>query len=67
MSADWQSALARLYESCRRKRRDLKAINFVAPWLHNPEIARGIYGGKNARKPNREIEGAKKKFAETGR
>jgi fermentation-respiration switch protein FrsA (DUF1100 family) len=28
---------------------DLKAINFVAPWLHNQEIARGIYGAENAK------------------
>ncbi|HLM60866.1 MAG TPA: nuclear transport factor 2 family protein [Pyrinomonadaceae bacterium] len=45
---------------------DLKAINFVAPWLHNPEIARSIYGEENARSLIAKSEAAKKKFAETG-
>jgi fermentation-respiration switch protein FrsA (DUF1100 family)/ketosteroid isomerase-like protein len=45
---------------------DLKAINFVAPWLHNPEIARGIYGEENARNLIAKSDAAKKKFAETG-
>ncbi len=26
---------------------DIKALNFVAPWLHNREIAGGIYGEEN--------------------
>jgi fermentation-respiration switch protein FrsA (DUF1100 family) len=45
---------------------DLKAINFVAPWLHNQEIARGIYGAENAKTLIAKSETAKKKFAETG-
>jgi hypothetical protein len=24
---------------------DLKAVNFVAPWLHNEEIVKSVYGG----------------------
>lgn len=45
---------------------DLKAINFVAPWLHNQEIARGIYGAENAKTLIAKSETAKKKLAETG-
>lgn len=46
---------------------DLKAVNFVAPWLHNAEIARGIYGEENAKNLIAKSEAAKKKFAETGK
>lgn len=45
---------------------DLKAVSLVAPWLHNAEIARGIYGAENAKSLIANSEAAKKKFAETG-
>lgn len=45
---------------------DIKALSFVAPWLHNPEIARAVYGGENAKGLIAKSEAAKKKFAETG-
>ena len=45
---------------------DLKAINFVAPWLHDAEIAQGIYGVENSKSLIAKSEVAKKKFAETG-
>lgn len=45
---------------------DLKAVSLVAPWLHNAEIARGIYGAENAKNLIANSETANKKFAETG-
>lgn len=45
---------------------DLKAVSLVAPWLHNAEIARGVYGAENAKNLIANSEAAKKKFAETG-
>ena len=45
---------------------DLKAVNFVAPWLHNAEIARSIYGEENTKGLIAKSDAAKKKFAETG-
>ena len=45
---------------------DLKAVNFVAPWLHNAEIARSIYGEENTKNLIAESDAAKKKFAEKG-
>lgn len=45
---------------------DLKAVNFVAPWLHNAEIARSIYGAENTKNLIAKSDEAKKKFAETG-
>jgi fermentation-respiration switch protein FrsA (DUF1100 family) len=48
------------------KSADLKAVNFVAPWLHNAEIAQSIYGEENTKNLIGKSEAAKKKFAETG-
>jgi fermentation-respiration switch protein FrsA (DUF1100 family)/ketosteroid isomerase-like protein len=45
---------------------DFKAVNFVAPWLHNAEIARSIYGEENTKNLIAKSDAAKKKFAETG-
>ncbi|HEV2801834.1 MAG TPA: nuclear transport factor 2 family protein [Pyrinomonadaceae bacterium] len=45
---------------------DIKALNFVAPWLHNPQIARGIYGEENAKSLIAKSDAARRKFAETG-
>lgn len=46
---------------------DFKAVNLVAPWLHNTEIARSIYGAENTTKLIAQSESAKKKFAESGK
>ena len=45
---------------------DLKAVNFVAPWLHNAEFAKDIYGAENTKNLIAKSDAAKKKFAETG-
>lgn len=45
---------------------DIKALNFVASWLHNAEIARGIHGDENSKSPVAKSEAGKKKFAEAG-
>lgn len=45
---------------------DIKALSFVAPWLHNPEIARAVYGAENAKGLIAKSDAAGKKFAETG-
>lgn len=39
---------------------DLKAVSLVAPWLHNAEIARGVYGAENAKNLIANSEAAKK-------
>lgn len=47
---------------------NLKAVNFVAPWLHNAEIVKLIYGGEEG--VNHKIkksENAKTEFAQKGK
>jgi fermentation-respiration switch protein FrsA (DUF1100 family) len=46
----------------------LKAVNFVAPWMHNTELVKMIYGGSEAvAKKIEQSDEAKKAFAETGK
>ncbi len=45
----------------------MKAVNFVAPWLHNSEIVKAIYGGEEGvNNLISKANNAKQKFAETG-
>ena len=47
---------------------DLKAVNFVAPWLHNAEIAKLIYGGSDGVNDKiKKSENAKSAFAQNGK
>lgn len=47
---------------------DLKAVNFVAPWLHNAEIVKLIYGGADGvNEKIKKSENAKTAFAQNGK
>lgn len=47
---------------------DLKAVNFIAPWLHNAELVRMIYGGaEGVADKIKHSDKAKTEFAQTGK
>lgn len=47
---------------------DIKAVNFVAPWLHNAELVKMIYGGSEGVTDKiKQSDEAKNKFAKTGK